>query len=136
MSPSVHRTPAALAALISLVLVAGACGSSSDSRAGQDTSTTGDTTTDDGSASAGEADSTGISSLFAEGALTSEPTVVDCTLENGTETTCYQLEFASLASTVDTEGPYCPATTSETGGIWVWTARIPGSMPSTASSGR
>ena len=51
---------------------------------------------------------------------------MDCTLENGSETTCYQLEFASLASTVDTDGPFCPATTSDTGGIWVWDGEDPG----------
>ncbi len=65
-------------------------------------------------------------SLFADGALTSEPETVDCTLENGSETTCYQLEVASLASTVDTDGPYCPATTSDVGGIWVWDGDEPG----------
>ena len=67
-----------------------------------------------------------LTTLFADGALTSEPTTVDCTLENGSETTCYQLEVASLASTVDTDGPYCPATTSDVGGIWVWDGDEPG----------
>ncbi len=67
-----------------------------------------------------------MSSLFADGALTSEAATVDCTLENGSETTCYQLEVASLASTVDTDGPYCPATTSDVGGIWVWDGDEPG----------
>ena len=51
---------------------------------------------------------------------------MDCTLENGSETTCYQVEVASLASTVDTDGPYCPQTTSDVGGIWVWDGDQPG----------
>ena len=64
--------------------------------------------------------------LFDDGALSTEATTVDCTLENGTETTCYQLEVASLSSTVDTDGPYCPATTDDVGGIWVWDGDEPG----------
>ena len=51
---------------------------------------------------------------------------MDCTLENDTETTCYQVEVASLASTVDTDGPYCPETTADVGGIWVWDGDEPG----------
>ena len=58
--------------------------------------------------------------MFADGALTADAITVDCTLESGTETTCYQFEVASLASTVGTDGPFCPATTDEVGGIWVW----------------
>ncbi|MGA7397215.1 MAG: YHYH protein [Solirubrobacterales bacterium] len=65
-------------------------------------------------------------SLFGDDALTSEATTVDCTLENGTDTTCYQFEVASLPSTVETDGPYCPATTSDIGGIWVWDGDDPG----------
>ena len=65
-------------------------------------------------------------SWFVDGALTADATTVACTLENGTETTCYQLEVASLASTVDTDGPYCPATVDEVGGIWVWDGDEPG----------
>ena len=83
------------------------------------------TTDASGAATAGDG-IVDMSSLFADGALTSEATTVDCTLENGSETTCYQLEVASLASTVDTEGPYCPATTSDVGGIWVWDGDEPG----------
>ncbi len=69
---------------------------------------------------------TDISPLFAGGALTSDAAIVDCTLENDSATTCYQLEVASLPSTVDTDGPYCPATTSDVGGIWVWDGDDPG----------
>ena len=60
---------------------------------------------------------------------------MDCTLENGSETTCYQLEVASLASTVDTDGPFCPATTSDVAASGSGTATSPASMPSTATSG-
>ena len=101
-------------AVAATVALTAACTTSSTS--GSDEST--------GTASAGG--STDISSLFADGALTSEATTVDCTLSSGTTTTCYQLEVASLASTIDTTGPYCPATTSDVGGIWVWDGDKPG----------
>ena len=75
-------------------------------------------------------------SLFVDGALTSDATTVDCTLENGSETTCYQVQVASLASTVDTDGPFCPATTtSTTAGSGSGTATSPASTPSTRTSG-
>ncbi|MEG9225534.1 YHYH protein [Aeromicrobium sp. Sec7.5] len=113
--PSIPATPARPLRLVALtaavLLAAAACGSSSTDAAGG-------TTAGDGSVD--------ISSLFVDGALTSEAATVDCTLENGSETTCYQLEVASLASTVDTDGPYCPATTSDLGGVWVWDGDAPG----------
>ena len=34
--------------------------------------------------------------------------------------------MASLASTVDTDGPFCPATVDDVGGIWVWDGDDPG----------
>ncbi len=108
------------------LLVLPACGSSTSDDEAEDTAST--SSSESGSAEAtatGEA-TTAPPSLFDDGALTAEATTVDCTLENGSETTCYQLEVASLSSTVDTDGPYCPATTSELGGIWVWDGDEPG----------
>ena len=75
-------------------------------------------------------------SLFADGALTAEPTTVDCTLENGSETTCYQFEVASLPDTVDTDGPYCPDTVDgRRAASGSGTATSPASTPSTPTSG-
>ena len=105
----------------SLLLITTACGSSST-----DTSSTDTVTTDASGASTAADGGVDMSSLFADGALTSEAATVDCTLENSSETTCYQLEVASLASTIDTDGPYCPATDSDVGGIWVWDGDEPG----------
>ena len=48
------------------------------------------------------------------------------TLENGSATTCYQLTVDSLPSTVDTDGPFCPSSTADTAGIWVWDGDNPG----------
>ena len=108
-----YRTRLLLFALMATPLIITACGTNSA-----------DTTSDDRSGtSQGAVD---VTTLFIDGALTSEPTTVDCTLENGSETTCYRLDIASLATTVDTDGPYCPATTSDVGGIWVWDGDEPG----------
>ncbi|MBK8293445.1 MAG: YHYH protein [Solirubrobacterales bacterium] len=108
-----------LVALAALTLTISACGSSSsdDAASGTDETTSKSSSSDEAS---------NPMSLFTDGALTSDPTTVDCTLENGSETTCYQLEVDSLASTVDTDGPYCPATTTDKGGIWVWDGDDPG----------
>ncbi|MEQ1737469.1 MAG: hypothetical protein ABL886_13825, partial [Rhodoglobus sp.] len=84
------------------------------------------TATPEAPSSSGVATSSDLTTLFVDGALTSDAAIVDCTLESGTATTCYQFEIASLASTVDTDGPYCPATTSDVGGIWVWDGDSPG----------
>lgn len=120
-----------------LVLAVAACGSSDTDgdASGDDPATTSDSSATTASSSDSETtgvgdDSSGASddpmSLFTDDALTSEPTTVDCTLENGSDTTCYQLEVASLASTVDTDGPFCPETTTGEGGIWVWDGEEPG----------
>ena len=109
-----HRACLALATVVVLT----ACGSGSTGTSSTGTSSSGDAAT----AQPG-ADPT---TLFTDGALTSDPTTVDCTLENGSETTCYQFEIASVASTVATDGPFCPATTTDVGGIWVWDGDDPG----------
>ena len=131
-------------ALVPFALIATACGSSSDNTSSDTTAATADTATADtataDTATADtatdtapvESESTDASvdatamSLFADGALTADAAVVDCTLENGSETTCYQVEIASLSSTVDTAGPYCPGTVDDVGGIWVWDGEDPG----------
>ena len=84
------------------------------------------TTSTDPTSTSSAASSSDLSTLFVDGALTSAATIVDCKLENGSASTCYQFEVASLPSTVDTTGPYCPATTSDVGGIWVWDGDSPG----------
>ncbi len=124
-----------LAVLLPLVLVGAACGSTRDtaSTTATETATTDAATTETTSIGAessevavDDAGSLDTMSLFAPDALTSDATIVDCTLENGTETTCYQLEVSSLPSTVNTEGPYCPATIGDEAGIWVWDGDNPG----------
>lgn len=59
--------------------------------------------------------------LFYDGALAEDATIVDCTLSDGTETSCYEITIAGYP--VDSEvGPFCPPTidaTDEEGGLWL-----------------
>ena len=58
--------------------------------------------------------------LFFDGALAEEATIQDCTLSDGTETTCYAITIAGYPANYDV-GPFCPPTiesTAEEGGIW------------------
>ena len=58
--------------------------------------------------------------LFFDGALAEEVTIQDCTLSDGTETTCYALTIAGYPADYDV-GPFCPPTvesTADEGGIW------------------
>lgn len=135
------------ALLIPITLVPAACGSSDDTTSettdasaesidtaaladttvDTDAETTTDTAADDESAnSENSSDAAALTSLFVASALTSDAAIVDCTLENGSETTCYQLEVASLVDTVGTDGPFCPETVDDVGGIWVWDGDDPG----------
>lgn len=59
-------------------------------------------------------------SLFFDGALAEEVAIEDCTLSDGTETTCYAITIAGYPANYDV-GPFCPETTADTaedGGIW------------------
>lgn len=65
---------------------------------------------------------TGINlSMFADGAFTQEPKIVDCTTVEGTKTTCY--EFVTNGAPAGRDpGAFCPRTTSdgaEVGGGWL-----------------
>ena len=141
-----------LTAVLALALVATACGSSDETdssststtqdptdtettaEAESDTADTTDTATSPGpepTETEGSADTepsldTDPMTYFVDGALTSDVEVVSCTLENGSETSCYQLESSSLPSTVDSDGPYCPETPGDAAGIWVWDGDEPG----------
>ncbi|PVB60976.1 YHYH protein [Labrenzia sp. 011] len=56
---------------------------------------------------------------FSSTAFTQEPAIVECTLENGTETTCYEFTVGYQPEGLEI-GPFCPASLDETGGIWDW----------------
>ena len=53
-------------------------------------------------------------------AFAEPPATVDCTLEDGTESSCYKITVNYLPEGLEI-GPFCPATLSDAGGIWKWT---------------
>lgn len=50
--------------------------------------------------------------------LTESIAIVPCTLENGTSTDCYQLKF--YANYVNDDGPFCPETINDIGGLAIY----------------
>lgn len=51
--------------------------------------------------------------LFFDGALAEDVTIQDCTLSDGTKTTCYAITIAGYPADYDV-GPFCPKTTAST----------------------
>ncbi|MBK8293443.1 MAG: hypothetical protein IPK93_01195 [Solirubrobacterales bacterium] len=99
-------------------LVTSCGGSDSDDSA---TSTTGSSTTSTGTTTETSSETTGVdTSLFLDSALSKKATKEDCTLSDGTETTCYSLTVAGYPTDHDV-GPFCPDTITDganKGGIW------------------
>lgn len=58
--------------------------------------------------------------LFNGTAFVETPEIIDCTLENGTETKCHQITVGYLPEGLEI-GPFCPATLDDDGGVWDWT---------------
>lgn len=56
--------------------------------------------------------------LINSAALTEPIQVVNCTLENGSSTQCYQMKF--YANAVNDDGPFCPLTINDVGGLGVY----------------
>lgn len=56
--------------------------------------------------------------LFTSANFTVSATLVDCQLENGSNTKCYELTF--ISNPVPDDGPFCPATTSDVGGMGIY----------------
>lgn len=81
----------------------------------------------DSEADASESTAVGVVSLavdptaFVEGALAADPLVVDCTLNDGTETSCYEIVTVGVPAD-SAVGPFCPqsiTSTTDDGGIWL-----------------
>lgn len=58
-------------------------------------------------------------SRFEDNIFTSAPEVVSCTLEDGTEASCYKITVNYLPEGLDI-GPFCPITIDDEGGLWDW----------------
>ncbi|WP_258105131.1 YHYH protein [Marinoscillum sp. MHG1-6] len=56
--------------------------------------------------------------FFASSSFAVTAKVVDCTLDNGSTTQCYELTF--ISNPVPDDGPFCPATTSDVGGLGIY----------------
>ncbi|MEH6741637.1 MAG: hypothetical protein V7695_24245, partial [Sulfitobacter sp.] len=57
---------------------------------------------------------------FETTAFTEEPSIVDCILANGEQSTCYEITVNYLPEGLEI-GPFCPRHLSDEGGIWNWT---------------
>jgi hypothetical protein len=57
---------------------------------------------------------------FDQSVFTEMPTLVECTLEDGTTSQCYEFTVNYLPEGLEI-GPFCPATLDDKGGIWNWT---------------
>ena len=55
--------------------------------------------------------------LFDPGIFASAPTTVECQLDNGSTTDCYQLRFTNY---LESSGPFCPATVDDIGGVGIY----------------
>ncbi|MDO6748441.1 YHYH protein [Gilvimarinus sp. 1_MG-2023] len=104
--------------LVCVTLLATACGSGSDSADSVNSSSSQSSAS---SSSIAAAISKGIDpERFLDGALAEDISTVDCTLSDGTASTCYQVTINGAPSNADI-GPFCPPSiTSDAseGGIW------------------
>ncbi len=58
--------------------------------------------------------------MFTDGAIVGEPAIVDCTLSEGAEASCYEITISGYPTDYE-PGPFCPTTTStsaDDAGIW------------------
>ncbi|UWQ20136.1 hypothetical protein [Jannaschia sp. W003] len=66
-------------------------------------------------------------SHFAAGAVVGEPSIVDCTLSDGTETSCFAITVMGAPEDHAT-GPWCPTNVAQdgpdAGGIWLENDRV------------
>jgi len=130
--------------LLSALLLIGGCSSSnnnqsagpSDGTNAEETSDAGDTTDSGSTVDVGgtnnsdgtdNADGTDIVvgaidiNQFIDGALLQDATIVDCTLSDGVETTCYELAIQGTPAGDAEIGPFCPeniTTGADEAGIW------------------
>ena len=88
-----------------------------------DTGTTDTGTTDTGTTDTGTTD-TGMGGmnpdlpdLFDDSLFTVSPSTVNCTLDNGSNTQCWQISFDNY---MDSSGPFCPATVNDIGGVGIY----------------
>lgn len=62
---------------------------------------------------------------FDAAAFLGAPGVVECTLQDGAASTCFEFTVAALPEGLEI-GPFCPAALDEAGGLWMWDGEEPG----------
>jgi hypothetical protein len=65
-------------------------------------------------------------SYFSGNALVTDVTFVDCTLENSSQTQCYELLASSQPEALVVSGPFCPSTVTDEHGMFTWGGENPG----------
>lgn len=128
-------------AFLPIALLAAACGdddSDTASTATTEAAGTAESTAPDGSADGTSTDGTAID-LFLDGALADDVVTVDCTLSDGTETSCYEITVSGIPADTGV-GDFCPTTTDATDdevGIWLDGENVyAGSRAATGSTGQ
>ena len=143
MRTSHYRPLLAGAITVSLLMLGGCNTSTTLTEDATDTTTDSSESTDDSSAddSDSSTDTTiAVGALnpdnFVSGALDTDPVIVDCTLSDGTETTCYQITSAG-APALQTPGPFCPKTIddndADSSGMWFHESGVDGIVELTGS---
>ena len=117
-----HSRPLLVAISLSLLMLSGCDKSSSSTTETDSTNDTTDTTDDSSTDTDSGTTVTGAINInnFVSGALASSP-IVDCTLSDGTETTCYEITTVGKPAG-QTPGPFCPSTIydndADSSGMW------------------
>lgn len=62
--------------------------------------------------------------VFNPNTFIEQPITVDCTLEDGTASTCYEVVVSYQPDGME-PGPFCPAMINDEGGIWDWPGENP-----------
>ncbi len=117
-----------LTVIIVLTFVMTACGSSTETTAQEPAAETAliAATDEAQEMTVGSADSVIDLAFFDSAGLVQDPTVVDCTLTDGTETQCAEVVVKYLPDNLEI-GPFCPDNIYEDeGGIWEWDGENPG----------
>lgn len=97
-----------------------------EQEAGQDVEEEGEAEPEDETMSSEEADGVIDPTLFDSAGLVSEPQIVDCTLQDGSEDQCVEFVTKYLPDDL-VIGPFCPENIYEDeGGIWEWDGENPG----------
>lgn len=117
-------------ALLCAIIACTACSNDSEDSAGSGGSgSEGGSSSSGGEGNSGDCETAAQgfdADYFAVGSLVGEITEEDCTLGDGSETSCYRIEIAGAPANHDV-GPFCPRSIAdgpEAGGIWLDSGKV------------